>query len=291
MNQPEALGYRITAGLLSVVVPGVGHALRGQALRGLAWFGVLAILFATLPSTGTFGLPVTLLARFVVVPLDAALAPRGEPIAVVKLAALVIGLVVGMIAVAVVVRMYFVEAMRVPASAMAPTLLVDDYFFVDKRATDAAVGDVIVFRHPPSPDVDFVMRVVAGPGDRIAVTDGVLIYNERPVSRTAPFPCSFDERDGPDGAWRPVATTCAKESINRRSATVVVGGHQPRCDFAVLTVPAGHVFVMGDNRCNSNDSRFWGPVPRKNVKGTVGSIWMSRGADGIRWRRLGQAIQ
>ena len=133
------------------------------------------------------------------------------------------------------VRPFVVEAFWIPSGSMIPTLEVNDRVLVNKfiyRFTEPERGDIIVFRSVDDPETDLIKRVVGLPGDRIAVRSGRLIVNGEPQKEP------FTNKRFPDRSF-----------------------------FAPTTVPKNHVFVMGDNRANSQDSRVFGPLPKKNIEG------------------------
>lgn len=212
-----------------------------------------------------------------------------------------------------VVRSFVVEPFRIPSGSMMPTLLVGDFILVNKFSYglrlpvlntkvldlgDPERGDIVVFRYPEDPRIDYIKRVVGVPGDHIVYQDKVLYVNGQPMVQT-------------------VAGTYVGEG----SGAVMTGAsHREeqlgdvRHDILVLpsafdrpfeyTVPAGHYFAMGDNRDNSRDSRFWGPVPDENLVGKAFFIWWNidcgqRGlvacllgaGDTINWRRIGSSVE
>jgi signal peptidase I len=134
---------------------------------------------------------------------------------------------------ALVLKTFVVESFSVLGPSMEPTLFDGDRLFVMKvpyRWTGVGPGDIVVFRYPKDPKRDFVKRVVATGGDRVEIRNGQLFVNGSPVS----------------------------ESYVRRP---------DRAEYPPLIVPEGHVFALGDNRRNSDDSRSFGPVPVRNIKG------------------------
>jgi signal peptidase I len=141
------------------------------------------------------------------------------------------------------VKPFVLEAFRVPSESMVPTLEVGDRFLANKfiyRIREPERGDIIVFRSVEGGDEDLVKRVVAVAGDEVAVENGVLRVND--VTQNEPF---TNKGFPDDGSF-----------------------------FGPMRVPEGEVFVMGDNRANSRDSRFFGPVPLENIEGeAVASFW------------------
>ena len=133
------------------------------------------------------------------------------------------------------VRPFVVEAFWIPSGSMIPTLEINDRVLVNKfiyRFTEPERGDIVVFESVDDPDTDLIKRVVGLPGDRIAVRSGRLVVNGELQKEP------YTNKEFPDRSF-----------------------------FAATTVPKNHVFVMGDNRANSSDSRVFGPLPKKNIEG------------------------
>lgn len=195
-----------------------------------------------------------------------------------------------------VIRPFFAEAFQIPSGAMVPTLLIGDHILVDKLRHLVRRGDVIVFKYPLEPDVDYVKRVVGLPGDRLEISHGRLIVNGAALSRER---YQEDCPKGPDGytAFQDnIPCVLWHETLDGRTYDIgtdtVLGESR---DVAPQVVPAGALFVLGDNRDNSSDSRVWGYVPLANVKGVARFIWWSssgtdkRGA--VRWDRVDTLIR
>lgn len=197
-----------------------------------------------------------------------------------------------------VLRSFLVEPFRIPSGSMIPTLRVGDFILVNKfsygirlplshvRVVDLgspARGDVVVFRYPPDPSVDYIKRVVGLPGDRVGYFDKVLYVNGEAVTRAA----SAVPTGGPGGQRMLV-----DESFGAHQYQVQWFVGQPTVEGEV-TVPDGAYFVMGDNRDNSKDSRFWGFVPDGNLVGKAFLIWMSWDSGRLRvsWERIGDLIR
>ncbi len=204
--------------------------------------------------------------------------------------------VVYAILIAMVVRTVAFEPFSIPSGSMLPTLLVGDYLFVSKYSYgysryslpfspplfDGRVmssmperGDIAVFRLPSDPSVDYIKRVVGLPGDRIQVRDGVLHINDEPVRRQR----VDDYVLRAPGRVRHVPQYVEILPNGRRHRIIETDGDRAMMDHtAVYHVPPGHFFMMGDNRDNSQDSRFLGQVgyvPADNLIGRAEVLFLS----------------
>jgi signal peptidase I len=189
-------------------------------------------------------------------------------------------------------RMFVVEAFKVPAGSMIPTIQVGDHLFVSKSAYASAApqrGDVIVFIYPREPDKDFIKRVVAVGGDKLRVEDGKLYLNDQPLEHTpVPGECSYRDFDDERGQWETRHCGAFVEHNGGAAYQIIYDEPEkgePAGNLAhTFTVPDGQLFVLGDNRQNSHDSRFWGTVPIKLVKGKAKVVWSTK--DGPTWRPI-----
>jgi signal peptidase I len=215
------------------------------------------------------------------------------------------------IAFLVLARIFVVEAFKIPASSMSPTLLVGDHIFIRKYSRTPAHGDVIVFRQPCTPDRDYIKRVVAVGGEFVEIRDDILYINGTPIERSPIGPMSYEDFDDIDWRWYTRDAMAVRETFGGTTYTVLQAGSRGTRDFPQFDefpqcpngervgtirpsrvgqqylVPEGYVFVLGDNRGNSNDSRYWGPVPVAAIKGKAVGIWHSAGPTGERWSRFG----
>ena len=208
-------------------------------------------------------------------------------------------------------RSFLVEPFRIPSGSMMPTLLVGDFILVNKFAYgirlpvlnkkvmdvgDPQRGDVMVFRYPREPTVDYIKRVVGVPGDRIDYRGKTLYVNGRPAAQTA-----MGIYTGVGSGVRETGSFLADESLEGVEHAILTHplapDFPPQCRVLAngpTLVPEGHYFMMGDNRDNSNDSRCWGLVPEENLVGKAFAIWMSwdgaRNGFPVAWERLGNVI-
>ena len=144
-------------------------------------------------------------------------------------------------------------------------------------------GDVVVFRYPKDPSVDYIKRVVGLPGDRIGYVQKQVYVNGQPVEQQFK-----DSYTGVGAGLSMSGAELRTERLGDVSHDILIVPNQSSIEGEVQ-VPAGHYFVMGDNRDNSNDSRFWGFVPEENLVGKAFMIWMSWDSanGGIGWSRIG----
>lgn len=183
------------------------------------------------------------------------------------------------LAVVWVLRSFLFEPFTIPSGSMLPTLEVGDYILVNKYNYGLRLpvvgteivpvgkpqrGDVMVFKFPPKPSMNFIKRVVGLPGDKINFANDTLYINGEVVERKL---LSQEPEVAP---WQQYFN----ETIDGKSHTIRQEvGRYPAGKSWGYTVPAGHYFMMGDNRDNSNDSRFWGFVPEKLIVGKAVYIW------------------
>lgn len=194
------------------------------------------------------------------------------------------------------IRSFLVEPFKIPSGSMMPTLLVGDFILVNKHTYGLRVpilnntffemnhpqrGEVMVFRFPQDESMDYIKRVVGVPGDRIQYQGKRLTINGQPLDVT--FEQDY-EYVAP--GLNNISAKRYKEKLGEHEHDILLVDAAPVIDGEVV-VPPGHYFVMGDNRDNSNDSRFWGFVPEKNIVGKAFMIWWNFDNFG----RIGDTIQ
>ena len=196
--------------------------------------------------------------------------------------------------IALVLRAFVVEAFKIPSGSMIPTLQVGDYIFVNKFVYGVRVpftnwkladgiraprrGEVIVFVYPVEPDKDFIKRIVAVEGDSVEIVDNVVHVNGKPLAHTPQKDdCHYVDYDEGQRRWFTRGCDGVTETNGENQYTTVYREDGLPSSFDKVIVPKGAVFVMGDNRDFSNDSRFWGFVPVENIKGRAMVIWWSAG--------------
>lgn len=211
------------------------------------------------------------------------------------------------------IRSFWVEPFKIPSGSMKPTLLVGDFILVNKyvygirlpvlnrkvmEVGDVKRGDVVVFRFPPDPSSDYIKRVVGVPGDKVSYRGKLLTINDSLV----PVQASGYYTDAELNFLR--LPTFAEKLGEKAHAMMVVPPepvvnlsqvrqfpHRDNCEYNddgfTCTVPPGHYFMMGDNRDQSADSRYWGFVPDDHIKGRAFLVWMNFGDLG----RIGNAIE
>ncbi|MCX4141409.1 signal peptidase I [Paraburkholderia sp. SEWSISQ10-3 4] len=198
-----------------------------------------------------------------------------------------------------VVRSFVVEPFKIPSGSMVPTLLVGDFILVNKfdygirlpitntKVTEGRPlerGDVVVFRYPKDESVDYIKRVIGLPGDTVAYQDKQLTINGKPVPET-PLPDYLDEERLGYAKQFEENLDGRKNAILNNPAVppFIVGAedypYRDNCTYnargVICKVPPGNYFMMGDNRDNSADSRYWGFAPDKNIVGRAFFIWMN----------------
>jgi signal peptidase I len=208
--------------------------------------------------------------------------------------------------IALFLRAFVVEAFKIPSGSMIPTLQVGDHIFVNKFVYGIRIpwtnykfatgyrkprrGEVIVFIYPKEPDKDFIKRIVAVEGDTVEIKDNVLYVNGKAVPREhVAGDCIYEDYEEMMGQWEERRCDAFQETLEASHFTTIYNvttAQVPR-SWPLQKVPSRSVFVMGDNRDNSHDSRYWGFVPFDLIKGRAMVIWWSTGEpEGFRLRRM-----
>jgi signal peptidase I len=200
-----------------------------------------------------------------------------------------------------VVRSFIFEPFRIPSGSMMPTLVDGDYIFVKKysyglrwpviekkffETGDPERGDVVVFRLPSNPSINYIKRVVGLPGDVIVYDNARLTIN----GELMPLAEYKDIETEVRGFFYTESLDDREHAI--RHSVEILNGSQANARLRMYEVPDGHYFMMGDNRDNSQDSRFIGPIPETHMVGEAVRIWMHM--DGLEWPdwgRIGTKIQ
>ncbi|MCS6838390.1 MAG: signal peptidase I [Bdellovibrionaceae bacterium] len=221
------------------------------------------------------------------------------------------------------IRWALFEAYVIPSGSMLPSLLVNDYIFVNKyvyglripfsekwlvKFKEPEKGEIVVFKYPLDLSTFFIKRVVGEPGDRIFFEDGKLYVNDKLVERYVP--ATNESLKWLEG--KQISKELHYESLDdyqvfveklgRSEHTIMVRKDAMMDRFGPVTVPDGYLFVMGDNRHNSSDSRVWGFLPKENILGRASVIWLTCEETftvlprlcnplTIRWARLFQLIK
>ena len=214
-----------------------------------------------------------------------------------------------------VLRSFLYEPFKIPSESMVPTLVVGDFILVNKftygirlpvinkKIVDVGLpkrGDIMVFRYPENPGLDFINRVVGIPGDKIVYKNKRLMINDQPVvTEQLDSQTRVDDRlvfQSYDVIREKLGEKPHISYLDPRAQGVRLGGvrefpNRANCayndDQMACTVPAGHYFMMGDNRDNSEDSRYWGFVPEDNIVGKAVLVWMNFGS----MKRIGTSIE
>jgi signal peptidase I len=203
-----------------------------------------------------------------------------------------------------VLRSFIVEPFRIPSASMMPTLLIGDFILVNKYDYGIRLpvinkliiannspqrGDIVVFRYPEDPSIPFIKRVVGVPGDHVEYRNKTIYINGVEQVQTS------------NGAYSAVGAGMMAdgdlwltENFDDNTHDILISAASGRAGRGFeTTVPDGQYFVMGDNRDNSRDSRYWGFVPDENLVGRAFYIWMNWDTKngGIGWSRIGTILE
>lgn len=202
---------------------------------------------------------------------------------------------------ALIVRSLLLTAYKVPTGSMQPALKPGDFIFVLRPAYGFKVpfsniqwgariplrGDLVVFSYPNQPQINYVKRIIGVPGDRVELRKGRLFLNEQSVA--------YDKLENSKDNPNPQLFDVYLEKTDESPHSVIFQKEGSAQDFGPLVVPPGEIFLLGDNRDASDDSRYWGTVPISQVEGQVLFIWLSLDWQNkwggnvyprLRWKRL-----
>ncbi|MBU8910507.1 MAG: signal peptidase I [Desulfobacterales bacterium] len=186
------------------------------------------------------------------------------------------------IIIAMFIRTFLVQAFKIPSGSMLETLQIGDQILVNKfiygvkipftdgktliPVKDPQKGDIVVFKYPEDPSKDFIKRVIAKEGDTLEIINKKVYVNDNPVE--------------------------GEKYAVYKTGEIIPGNFSPRDNLKKITIPENKLFVMGDNRDNSHDSRFWGFVDLKAVRGEAFMIYWSwnKNKFGVRWNRIGDLL-
>jgi len=211
-------------------------------------------------------------------------------------------------------RSFLVEPFKIPSGSMIPTLLVGDFILVNKYTygirlpvinlkvmdvNEPKRGEIMVFRYPENPSLDYIKRIVGLPGDTIIYRNKRLMVNGEPVKTTPAGEYNYVE-----SGLNYVYTGRFNETLNSYNHSILINSDAPNMQVSgvrqfpfrencayndsglTCKVPAGHYFMMGDNRDSSSDSRYWGFVPERNIVGKAFMVWWNFSA----FKRIGLSV-
>lgn len=273
-------GRRAFAIVAALLCPGAGHVTLGRPRRGLVAFALvwLAVLGVGL---SLYALGTALVLSFGQMVDAALLRPARLRAWRFNVVVLLGGLVLHNGA-QFAVRRFYVESFKIPSGSMIPTLLPGDHLFAEKWARRPRRGDVVLYPAPSEPDKTFVKRAIAIGGDTVEIRNGALVVNGTTVAEHEAGPCQYDDFLDELRRWETRPCRAVDETFDGRTWRVVYDPNGALRDFPPIKIPEGSAFVVGDNRDNSHDSRFHGPV---TPIARVGYIWFSRG-ERVRWDRF-----
>ena len=292
----------LLAAVLAYLVAGLGHLYVGKFQRAMVIIGIYSVLLTIIVITriqhyyaGTLMFISLVLALNIVMIVDAfRLAKRQRPYVMKRYNRWYF--YIGYLILAASISLYIseyrgricgFESFRIPSTSMEPTIQRGDFIVVDRWIYDnnpVKRGDLIVFQYPKDPSIDYISRVIALPGEEMKYLDKQIYLNGDLMPQ-------HEEKTYSSLAMPDEKLTQKIEILDNLKHKILLTNRHPTINTTML-VPEGHYLVMGDNRDNANDSRYWGYVPADNIKGKALYVWFSFSkTEGFRTERFDQLLQ
>ena len=181
------------------------------------------------------------------------------------------------------IRKHWIEPFRIPSASMDPALIAGDFIYADKHYNCLGCepsmqrGDIITFTYPNNRSMGYIKRVIGLPGDQIKIRGQTVTVNNTALTVAS---------------TRQQGAVVVQERYEQRQWPVIWKNPRAVLPVTEVTVPAGQIFVLGDNRSNSNDSRYFGTVPLADVTGRARQVWFSYNSElgGLQWDRVGLVL-
>ena len=299
LSDPKAVKKSWLAVFLSAIFPGLGQFYNGQVLKGIA-FVIVAAVAAAVEARYFQSFLISFALRLYSLKdaFDSAERRNGSPDRFFHqgeglLIFITVAMFIHAIPTGQLIREQALKAYKIPAGSMIPTLHIGDHLLIDKRPIVVANlrrGDLVVFPYPEDPEKNFIKRIVALAGDKVQFINGDLYINDELIPKTL-IGTKPNQVNAASGAASKIKLF--EEELDGH----IYGIQYLRDDLASYNagpflVPENEVFVLGDNRDNSMDSRFWGGVPRSTIEGKAMKLYWSwdRVEKKVNWERIGQKI-
>lgn len=296
------------AAFMSFILPGYGQLYNGDVNKGLLLFMLFAFCSIPLPAFAALYIPSVLMLPILLLSFVLALGIwlygvlNAYKTAKIKqrivlqawqmpsmyIAIFVIAAIFILPSITTFIREQQLESFRIPSDSMMPSVMSGDYLFADKRYNcpqckqQIQRGDIAIFVYPNNRTIYYIKRIIGLPGDRVRIENKSVYINDKRLniepSKDLPLPPKSED------------TALIRLEHTDSTSYTVQWDKQDKGYMPELVVPQGEVFVLGDNRSSTKDSRSFGTLPLRDVVGKARQIWFSWGEVGIRWERLGKVL-
>lgn len=291
----------LIAAIMSFMLPGYGQLYNSKLNKGIMLFMLFALCSIPLLAFAALYVPSSMMIMVVVLGLvvtlslwlygikDAYQCAKHNPLIERKawqvssfyIVSLIAAMLIILPSITHYIRQHYVASFHIPSNSMLPTIMAGDFLFVDKRYNcpickqNIQRGDISVFVHPNNRTRYYIKRIIALPNDKVKIVGQQVFVNNQALSAT-------------------VKKKMHDSFIEEKITGTIYQTRWQAFDEDIMTelvVPQGRVFVLGDNRSISEDSRDFGTVPLNDIVGKARQVWFSWGEEGVRWQRLGQVLR